>query len=485
MEDMQLTLDEQIAFLARPAPEWAVQKDSKVAHGKPWTAHEYVVHLMDVLFGADHWSHRQGTISPINLPNNDQLIYVPGYLTVTFADGSTVVRSDIGVGLVQGPTGAVDLSSVKADSFETAFKSATTDGIKGCAADLGRCFRPMQSGMVAGAIGKNRFDEVFREAFPDGVRTKAAQVAYLKRLVPNWAVQRDANVAQGKPYVPHEFVAQMLDVVFGPHRWSFVIKSVTPTDLPNGEMLVYVAGQLTARFADGSTARPSSPRSELAEVGSAATRSDVGIAPVRLKKNAEDLRATPTENFETAFKAAATDALKGCAGDLGRCFRPMLSEAVQNAIARGFFENELKMLRPLADPAAALTNGKKQLGRDDGDLVAASDAAKTNGPTRLYGDGTPIADHPTAKRAFDAFVLEHNGVAPTSPNALRVWARLYTDFAPVADNATAKAAFDAYVQAHGGIAPDSADALKAWHKKPGGNGKLSASRAAMAASAAA
>ena len=73
----------------------------------------------------------------------------------------------------------------------------------------------------------------------------------------------------------------------------------------------------------------------------------MGIGLVRLKKDAVDLVATPTENFETSFKAAITDALKGCAGDLGRCFRPMLSEAMQNAIERGFFENEVALLAPV------------------------------------------------------------------------------------------------------------------------------------------
>ena len=115
-------------------------------------------------------------------------------------------------------------------------------------------------------------------------------------------------------------------------------------------------------------------------------RSDVGIGVVRLKKNADDLSATPTELFETGFKSAITDALKGCAGDLGRCFRPMLSEAMQNAITRGFFENEVALLRPLPDPDQTLDDNKRTLGRDDGDLVAASDQAQAHRPQRHHAE---------------------------------------------------------------------------------------------------
>ena len=102
--------------------------------------------MLDAVFGPDCWSFEVGTIKPITLPNNDQLIYVPGKMTVRFADGSQVVRSDVGIGLVQAKIDSPDLSDLGADTFETGYKSATTDALKGCAADLGRCFRPSWPG---------------------------------------------------------------------------------------------------------------------------------------------------------------------------------------------------------------------------------------------------------------------------------------------------------------------------------------------------
>jgi recombination DNA repair RAD52 pathway protein len=410
---MQLTLDEQLKMMKRLVPEWAIQTDSRVAHGKPYVQHEYVTHMLDTVFGADCWNFEVGAIKPITLPNNDQLIYVPGKMAVRFADGTHVVRSDVGIGLVQAKIDSPDLSDLGIDSFETGYKSATTDALKGCAADLGRCFRPMQNPNMASAIANGRFESELQDIFPDGTRTKDAQVKYLKQLVPVWAIQRDSKVANGKPWVPHEYATHLLDLVFGASHWSFEIADVIPSSLPNGELLVYVPGRLTVTFVDGSVA----------------VRSDVGIGVVRLKKNADDLSATPTENFETGFKSAITDALKGCAGDLGRCFRPMLSETMQNAITRGFFENEVALLRPLPDPEQTLDDNKRTLGRDDGDLVAASDQAQsqaTQPSVRKYADGLLVSDNASEIEAFDLFRQTHEGVVPVNIQVLRDWHRLHT-----------------------------------------------------------
>jgi recombination DNA repair RAD52 pathway protein len=410
---MQLTLDEQLKMVKRLVPEWAVLQDVRVAHGRPYVQHEYVTHMLDTVFGPDRWSFEVGVIKPITLPNNDQLIYVPGKMTVKFADGAIVARSDVGIGLVQAKIDSPDLSDLGADTFETGYKSATTDALKGCAADLGRCFRPMQNPNMASAITSGRFESELQDVFPDGVRTKEAQVEFLKRLVPVWAIQRDSKVANGKPWVPHEYVVHLLDLVFGAQQWSFEIGDVIPSSLPNGELLVYVPGRLNAMFVDGSQA----------------VRSDVGIGVVRLKKNADDLSATPTELFETGFKSAITDAMKGCAGDLGRCFRPMLSEAMQNAITRGFFENEVALLRPLPDPEQTLADNKRALGRDDGDLVAANEQGKATAPkplVRKYADETLVSDNASEIEAFDAFMKIHGGVVPVNIQVLRDWHRLHT-----------------------------------------------------------
>jgi hypothetical protein len=445
MNDVQLTMDEQLKVLNTwLVPEWAIKKDKKVAHGRPFVWHEYTRIMLDKVFGPDAWSFVGGPIQSLSLANGDQLVYVAGRMNIRFADGTTVVRSDVGVGLVQAKVDSPDLSNQKTDVFETGYKSATTDAIKGCAADLGRCFRPMQDGAMAAAVINGRFAAAF--PFPDGIRAKDLQFQHLMALVPAWATKTDSAIADGKPFVPHEYVVQALDTVFGPHHWSFQIGDVTVKELPNNEMLVYVPGTLTTIFADGTTA----------------TRFDVGIAPIRRKKDAADLVATPSENYETAFKAAVTDALKGCAGDLGCCFRPMLSAEMEAAVMKGFFDNEFKRLRPVAPDA--IEKGKRALGRDDGDLVAASNSSKST-TIRFYGDGTPTTTNAIEREAFDSYLRANNGVPPASPNALRAWRKLYADDTLVAENDTARTAFDAYVQAHGGIVPASADTLRTWHAR--------------------
>jgi hypothetical protein len=442
-------------------PEWAIKKEKKVAHGKPFVFHEYTRIMLDKVFGPDAWSFVGGQIHTLSVPNGDQLIYVAGRMNVRFADGTIAIRSDVGVGLVQAKVDSPDLSNQKTDVFETGYKSATTDAIKGCAADLGRCFRPMQDGAMAAAVINGRFASAF--PFPNSARTKEIQYQHLMMLVPAWATKSDPAIANGKPYVPHEYVVQALDTVFGPHKWSFQIGDVTVKELPNSEMLVYAPGTLTVIFADGTEA----------------TRFDVGIAPIRRKKDAADLVATPTENYETAFKAAVTDALKGCAGDLGCCFRPMLSEEMEAAVLKGFFDNEFTRLRPVAPDA--IEKGKRALGRDDGDLVGASASQPampiTPIPTVMlpvFGDGTPLkTDDPIERAAYEKYLVEHSNTLPINVNALRVWACIYGDGKPVADDPRTRGVFAEYVNDHAGSVPASPDTLRVWyaqHGKKNGNG---------------
>ena len=452
MNDVQLTMDEQLKVLNTwLVPEWAIKKDKKVAHGRPFVWHEYTRIMLDKVFGPDAWSFVGGPIQSLSLANGDQLVYVAGRMNIRFADDTAVVRSDVGVGLVQSKVDSPDLSNQKTDVFETGYKSATTDAIKGCAADLGRCFRPMQDGAMAAAVINGRFAAAF--PFPNGNRTKDLQYQHLMALVPAWATKTDSAIAEGKPFVPHEYVVQALDTVFGPHQWSFEIGDVTVKELPNGEMLVYAPGTLTAIFADGT----------------AAMRFDVGIAPIRRKKDAADLVATPTENYETAFKAAVTDALKGCAGDLGCCFRPMLSEEMEAAVLKGYFDNEFKRLPPVAPDAIA--RGKRALGRDGGDLVGAAGSQPTFPivpvlavTPRLFSDGTPLKmDDPIERAAYEKYLVEHSNTLPINVNALRVWACVYGDGKPVAEDERARAIFAEYINEHAGSIPASADSLRVWH----------------------
>ena len=439
--DFMLTLAEQITVLTRwLVPEWAVKKDAKVAHGKPWVFHEFVRLMLDKIFGAAKWAFTGGQFKTLPLANNDHLIYEVGTLSVTFADGAQATRSDVGVGLVQAKSGSPDLTDAKPELFETGYKSATTDALKGCAADLGRCFRPMQNGNIAAAVRDGRFDALFPLT---GERTVQWQSDCLLTMAPAWAVQPDPP---GNPYTAHEYVTECLDVVFTPPQWSFVIGDVAVETLPSGELLVYVPGTLTVTFADGSSV----------------TRYDIGIAPIRFKQDKTDLVATPTENYETAFKAAVTDALKGCAGDLGCCFRPMLSKEMEAAVVKGFFDNEFKRLRPVAPDT--LEKGKRALGRDDGDLVAAGAPAKVAEKVQsmFYGDGTPLSLNKVECATFEEYRQIHSAV-PASPDALRVWKKMYRDFTLTPDNPDTRKVYDLFVSHNNGLPPTNAASLKAWY----------------------
>ena len=447
---MILTLLEQIEVLVHwLVPEWAVKKDAKVAHGKPWVFHEFVRLMLDKIFGAARWAFKGGCFKTLTLANNDQLVYVVGNLTVTFADGTQAVRSDVGVGLVQAVGSSPDLRDAKPDLFETGYKSAATDALKGCAADLGRCFRPLMSGNVIAAVRDGRFNALFPL---DATRTIDWQYECLMTMAPAWAIQLDPL---GNRYTPHEFVTECLDVIFTPPQWSFVVGDVTAEALPSGEMIVYVPGTLTVTFADGT----------------AATRYDIGVAPIRRKKDEATLIKTPAENYETAFKAAVTDALKGCAGDLGCCFRPMLSQEMEAAVVKGFFDNEFKRLRPVAPDA--LETGKRALGRDPGDLLDDT-ATKPLAKVLTFGDGTAVTIDPIERSAFEKYVAEHDGLAPLNVNSLRVFAHIYGDGKPVADDPRSVGVFLEYVNDHAGSVPPSAVNLKVWyqqHKAKTGNGQ--------------
>ncbi len=277
----KLTYDEQVTVLTTwLPPEWALKTDKKVAHGKPFVWHEFTRIMLDRVFGPMNWSAQPlQEVAALTLPNADLLIYAPVGMTLTFANGRTARRADVGIGLVQARIQSPDLSDQATDSWETGYKSAVTDGLKGCAADLGRCFRPLMSGNMAAAVRDARFADEF--SFPDGERTLERQVELLWLTPPAWAVQSDPQVAGGKPWTPHEYVVQALDMIFGPEGWSYDVLSVAYHVLPNSEAQVHTTGQLSVTFADGSVA----------------TRFDVGIAPIRRKKDAVDLVAAPAEKY--------------------------------------------------------------------------------------------------------------------------------------------------------------------------------------------
>lgn len=164
---MKLTKDQQIEALKMLTPEWAIQRSPRIAGGKPWTAHEYVVHMLDTIFEPDCWDFEiTGDMRTVELPGSELLLSVPGKLTIRFADGTVAVRSDVGTGSVHRLKDETDLSKTPVENFETGMKDAVTSALKGCARDLGRIFVPMQSDLVANLIRRNVFEAELDHLLP-------------------------------------------------------------------------------------------------------------------------------------------------------------------------------------------------------------------------------------------------------------------------------------------------------------------------------
>ncbi|HLF28195.1 MAG TPA: hypothetical protein VJG32_17840 [Anaerolineae bacterium] len=162
---MKLTTEQQVEALQKLfTPNWAVKRKSGVAGGKPFTEHEYATGMLDAIFEPSGWSlELTGEYRVEELPNTERLISVPGKLTVTFSDGTQVSRPQIGVAIVRrtkdektktpNPIGATP-----SDNYKTAYKASVTSLLKGCLRDLGRCFVPMQSADIEGALRRNAFE---------------------------------------------------------------------------------------------------------------------------------------------------------------------------------------------------------------------------------------------------------------------------------------------------------------------------------------
>ena len=67
---------------------------------------------------------------------------------------------------------------------------------------------------------------------------------------------------------------------------------------------------------------------------------------------------------------------------------------------------------------------KRALGRDAGNLAAASPQGAVPVPVRKYADGTLVTANVAEIETFDAFVRTHGGVVPVNIHVLRDWRRL-------------------------------------------------------------
>lgn len=171
--------------------------------------------------------------------------------------------------------------------------------------------------------------------------TVKEQLRALRRLVPSFAIRelehkKKKNARTGKwekiPYVSHDFVRYALDTIFGAQNWSVILGEHEAKNVASGELIIIVPATMTVRFADGTTA----------------TRSDIGISPVRMSVDAKeegdtDLKQTHTDAYTTAIKSAATDAWKGCARDFGNTFSPMQDRVLEGSVMAAEFEKNLQM----------------------------------------------------------------------------------------------------------------------------------------------
>ena len=249
--------------------------------------------------------------------------------------------------------------------------------------------------------------------------TKEQQLMALKLVVPEYALgEKKPGVAGGQDWTPHEWVMYALDVIFGPDGWSDrIVGSITPMTAPDGEMYIYIPIELTVTFADGTQA----------------TRTDVGVGNVRFTRDAKqrgdsDLAATPLDNFSTGYKSAITSGLKGCCRDLGRIFVPLQYTPVANAIKTEMLEREITHLFsqpvPDYDPQKILSEGKRLLGRDDGDLTGANpgNGNESSGPEiaalAAHESDSPVPAWPQNKRDFGTWALNMNYTGAEMNHAL-------------------------------------------------------------------
>lgn len=109
------------AQLSRDLPREAIKTRSQAGQSLSYVDSVYVIDQLNAVFGPDGWSATYG--APVIRDGERPTVYVPCELRA-----AGVTRGDVGVGLA---------ASAKPDAFETAIKSAYTDGLKRCARTFG------------------------------------------------------------------------------------------------------------------------------------------------------------------------------------------------------------------------------------------------------------------------------------------------------------------------------------------------------------
>src|SRR3990167_7581722 len=155
------------------------------------------------------------------------------------------------------------------------------------------------------------------------------QVSALALLIEPRFVKQDKNVKGD--FTSGDYVEFKLREIFGPDNISIEIKSGPElVNISDKESYTRVVIRLWVTFANGRLAYQDS----------------IGVWPLKATHASEGgtLEETAAERYETALKAAMTDAIKGAAERFGNCFRPTSDKTVTAFIS----ERDYKRKHPQA-----------------------------------------------------------------------------------------------------------------------------------------
>lgn len=139
----RFTKSEQLEMLAMLIRPEHIHKGSTASHGAPYASSDYVTWMLGQIFTPAGWSMTILDGPRLVMVNDRQAFYETTIrLDVTFADGERAHRDDVGVWPLVASKDET-LAETSPERYETARKSAVSDGLKACAERLGLAFRPL------------------------------------------------------------------------------------------------------------------------------------------------------------------------------------------------------------------------------------------------------------------------------------------------------------------------------------------------------
>ena len=181
-----------------------------------------------------------------------------------------------------------------------------------------------------------------RAATPFPIAHYQEQISALALLIEPRFVKQDKNVKGD--FTSGDYVEFQLREIFGPDNISIEIKSGPELiNISDRESYTRIVIRLWVTFANGRVAYQDS----------------IGVWPLKATRASEGgtLEETAAERYETALKAAMTDAIKGAAERFGNCFRPTSDKTVTAFIS----EREYKRKHPKSLIAEGQAEIKKML----------------------------------------------------------------------------------------------------------------------------